>query len=243
MKFIPAIVFTPLIILVSYAVFAQEILRDQKSQELSREQKLSQIKDLEAQIAKVTESLLLAPPSDFSAAESDGLQVFRLNPREVYGRITVPQGGGCYYSFSEKSHDYQRTAQIELQQGYLSVGFAGADYGFMIDLGDRSLGEIGVESLEAKFLLDYIAPSDEPVARAEYRKLQGYDAEGFVYKNRFPAVVGHSYLLRAITFSRSDVLVGFRVMRRDTDGSLIIYWKPLKTFDKPELKRQDVPKG
>lgn len=109
----------------------------------------------------------------------------------------------------------------------------------MIDLGDRGLSQISEETAEAKFLYEYIAPSDEPVARAEYRKLQNYEAEGFIYRNSFPAVVGHSYLLRAISFSKADILVALQVIRKDTDGSLIIYWKPLKTFNKPELMRND----
>lgn len=231
------------VILVSVSLLsissAQDVIRDQKTQDPSREQKLVQIKDLNAQIAKIVEELASTPAADVHQAESEGLLAIRLNPRETYGWIAAPQGGGAYYSFSERSHDYQHTAQIELQQGYLSVGFAGADYGFMIDLGERPLAEVGGETPEAKFLLEYIAPSDEPVARAEYGKLQAYEAGGFLYKNRFPAIVGHAYLLRAITYSRSDLLVGIRVIRKESDGSLILYWKPLQSFNKPELRRQD----
>ena len=236
MKLFLVVVF---VFLFSSFVFNQDTPRDQKTWDKSREQKLAQIKELNAQINKIVDDLVTPLAPDVQQAESEGAQVFRLNPREIYGSFAAPQGGGCYYSFSEKSHDYQHTAQIELQQGYLSVGFAGADYGFMIDLGERGMTDISEETPEVKFLYNYAAPSDEPVARAEYRKLQKYEAEGFIYKNRFPAVVGHSYLLRAITYSRSDTLVALRIIRKDTDGSLIIYWKPLKTFDKPELKPND----
>ena len=234
MKLFPALMF---VLLCSSIAICQDAQPVQKITDDSRDQKLAKIKDLNAQINRIVDELVTPPTPDMRQAESEGFRVFRLNPREIYGWIATPQGGGCYYSFSENSHDYQHTAQIELQQGYLSVGFAGADYGFMIDLGDKGLSEIGEETPEAKFLYNYAAPTDEPVARAEYRKLQGYEAEGFVYKNRFPTVVGHSYLLRAITFSRADILVALRVIRKDTDGSLTIYWKQLKTFDRPELKR------
>ncbi len=231
--------FAGLVFLLTSVGFSQSVVPDQIAIDNSRDRKLAQLKDLNAQINRIVEDLVAPPATDIRKAEAEGGLVFRLNPREIYGWIADPQGGGCYYSFTTNSHHYQRTAQIELQQGRLSVGFAGADYGFMIDLGDRGLSQISEETAEAKFLYEYIAPSDEPVARAEYRKLQNYEAEGFIYRNSFPAVVGHSYLLRAISFSKADILVALQVIRKDTDGSLIIYWKPLKTFNKPELMRND----
>jgi hypothetical protein len=43
-------------------------------------------------------------------------------------------------------------------------------------------------------------------------------------------------VLRAINYRVSDVLVAFRVIRQDADGSMILLWKMLKTFPTPELK-------
>jgi hypothetical protein len=40
--------------------------------------------------------------------------------------------------------------------------------------------------------------------------------------------VNHTYALRSIRYDKSDVLVVFRVVRKEKDGSLIILWKRLK---------------
>jgi len=49
--------------------------------------------------------------------------------------------------------------------------------------------------------------------------------------------VNTTYLLRSIDYGTSDVLVAFRVFRKDSDGGLIIAWKLLNKFPKPELAR------
>ena len=54
--------------------------------------------------------------------------------------------------------------------------------------------------------------------------------------------VAHAHLGQALdgignAERRSDVLVAFRVVRFDNDGSAIIAWKLLKSFSKPQLNR------
>lgn len=43
----------------------------------------------------------------------------------------------------------------------------------------------------------------------------------------------HTYILRSISYERFDVLVAFRMVRKDTDGSLILLWKKLKRIPHP----------
>jgi hypothetical protein len=57
------------------------------------------------------------------------------------------------------------------------------------------------------------------------------------YTRRLPAEIGATYILRSISYDRSDLLAALKVVRQDTDGSLIIAWKLLKKFPKPELAR------
>jgi hypothetical protein len=68
-------------------------------------------------------------------------------------------------------------------------------------------------------------------------KARGFERENIIYKNRFPVTVGHTYVLRAISYDEADTLVAFKVHRKDTDGSLIIFWKPIKNYEKPLLVR------
>ena len=61
------------------------------------------------------------------------------------------------------------------------------------------------------------------------------------YKSHLPVKLGSTFLVRSINYDYTDVLVAFQVVRKDTDGSLIIAWKMLKRFPKPELVRTVQP--
>ncbi len=207
------------------------------AQELTREQKLQKIDELNNQI-KLLENDVIAPTiKDLRQAQKEGFDVVRILPRERYENKFITQGGGSYFSFTTGSHDYQKIAQIGLEQNKLKVGFAGADYGFITDLGETSLADITEETAEVNFLINYKPPTNEPEVRFEQSKANNYQTNGLTYKTYVPAVVAHSYILRAISFDRADILVAFKVYRKDTDGSLIIFWKSIKNFEKPTFER------
>jgi hypothetical protein len=195
----------------------------------------------------VTKGLLA--PSDQDRADNENFLsqrdtgLIRLMPREVYDweAYNTPQkiklrGGGSYYSFFNLSHEYGWGSDLSLEKDYLSVGFAGADYGMLTNRGYVPLEDI--TSDYSPFLSTYKAASRENDARQEYRKFQlGETIDGVLYRSRLPCEVGSTYLLRSIYYDTSDILVAFRVIRKDIDGSIIIAWKLLKNFGKPELAR------
>ncbi|HSK70175.1 MAG TPA: hypothetical protein VK892_00665, partial [Pyrinomonadaceae bacterium] len=113
------------------------------------------------------------------------------------------------------------------------VGFAGADYGFIADLGETPLADVIRETPGVDFLINYKPSANNH----EIRKAAANEINGISYKSRIPAVVGHTYILRAISFGRADVLVAFKINRKDSDGSLIIFWKLIENFEKPLLAR------
>jgi len=138
-------------------------------------------------------------------------------------------------------HYYGYGSDLSLEQEKFIVGFAGADYGFLYDLGETPLDRISLETPEVKFLVSYEPPFKMTEVRAEQAKLfntPAYEANGFAYKHSLPALTGHTYILRSLNFSKSDVLVALRVYRQDADGSLIVFWKKLKTFAIPELAQK-----
>ncbi|HEV7644884.1 MAG TPA: hypothetical protein VGO50_13140 [Pyrinomonadaceae bacterium] len=139
-------------------------------------------------------------------------------------------------------HYYGLGSDLEFQRGKFSVGFAGADYGFLYDLGELPLEAVSAETPAAKFLNSYQPPKEMAEIRAEQAKIfsprSEYAADGFTYQRTVPAIVGHSYILRSINFNRSDILVALRIYRQDTDGSLIVFWRKLKTFEVPEINRK-----
>jgi hypothetical protein len=198
---------------------------------------------------RVLEQGLLAPSSGdrvalavFLRTRNTGL--IRLLPREIYdnprnkkGELAI-RGGGAYYSFTTLTHVYGYGSDIELQQDKLLVGFAGADYGMLTNLGDVSLENISRQDPRADFISTYKPPGLELQARAEARRFHlGVKIDGVLYRRSLPVEENATYLLRSIGYDRSDVLVALRVVRKDTDGSVIIAWKLLKKYPAPTLSK------
>ncbi|HSK72653.1 MAG TPA: hypothetical protein VK892_13205, partial [Pyrinomonadaceae bacterium] len=74
------------------------------SQEMPREQKLQKIDELNNQIKSLETDFLLPDATDLTRAKEEGFSVFRIMPRERFdGKFTI-QGGGSYYSFTNKTH-------------------------------------------------------------------------------------------------------------------------------------------
>jgi hypothetical protein len=210
------------------------------AQSVDRDQLMKEIDALYAQIRE-KEKLFLSPASEDESAFAEPLQqqgtgLLRLLPREKYdGKLSI-RGGGAYYSFTRLTHEYGLGSDIGLEQNNLQVGFAGADFGFIVKLGDVPLESLSLEYPGAHFLSTFSAPSVEAEARRQHRRAQkGFEVDEFSYSNRLPALVNTTYLLRSVNYGDSDVLVAFRILRKDPDGSVVLIWKMLKKFPAPQL--------
>lgn len=198
-----------------------------------------------AQDAKLP-NVLQPDAESVAAADRSGFGVFKLLPRGMFDsqsykdeeNPTGIRGGGAYYSFTNRVHSYNKVAQIELQDGNLMVGFAGADYGFIRDLGSGKLAEIPLDSEVLKFLAEYKPPTLHDEIRKEKKKSSNYETDSGKFSRSVPAVAGHVYALRAISFGDADILVAFQVMSAGKDGSLTIVWKRIKEFEIPKLLYQ-----
>jgi hypothetical protein len=223
----------------SLSAFSQSDSRTGLLKEL--ETKRSELAKLELRVLEPAAEDRLAC-AEFLAQSDTGL--IRLLPREKYDShgnnksgLTI-RGGGAYYSFVRLTHEYGYGSDIQLEQGYLSVGFAGADYGIMTMIDEVPLENVTSELPQAAFLLGYNPPSEDAAARQEGRSFHpGKTVDGLTYSRRLPVKVNATYLVRSISYDDSDVLVAFRVVRKDSDDSVIIAWKLLKKFPKPELTR------
>jgi len=190
---------------------------------------------------KSTEQQFLAPSDNDRAKYSEFLKLpntglIRLLPRETFqDRLTI-NGGAAYYSFARRTHEYGFGSDIELSNNQFSVGFAGADFGFITRLGKVSIEDISLTDPAAQFLASFVAPKVDAEARDQYRRAQaGFDANGFTYRSAFSLKKKRAYLLRSINYRDSDLLIAFRIVSQDDDGSVVIVWKILKTFDIPQL--------
>jgi hypothetical protein len=228
-----------LLALVLTALYSDAAAAQQKSDRASM---LREIQELRSRLNKLEEGFL-APSqkdrgdySEFLRGADTGL--FRLLPREDFDkpdRLTI-RGGGAYYSFSDRNNEYANGTDIELQQGNLSVGFAGANYGMIATLGEISLEEVTLDTPTVALLASHVPPTLLSEARVEQRRVgEGFELGPFQYRNRIHATVNSSYVLRSVNYHNSDVLVAIRVLRKDSDGSLVLAWKLLKKYSVPNL--------
>jgi hypothetical protein len=214
---------------------------DAHAQALDRGQLGKEIQALREQLRQ-KEQDYLSPSAEDRAAFAEflrqpGTGLCRLLPREKFDGKLMMRGGGAYYSFTRSRNDYDYGVDIELEQNQLSVGFAGADWGYVAKLGEVPLESVGLDHPAVQFLSTLEAPLNEPGAREQQRLSNASVMINSVsYGRRVPAVIDNTYVLRSVDYSTSDVLVAFRVVRQDSDGSLTLLWKKLKEFPKPELK-------
>lgn len=218
------------------------------AQTRTRKERAQKIESLREEI-KTLEAELLAPSradqsrfAEFLAQPDTGL--IRLLPREKWDYKLSLRGGGAYYYFPKRTQEYGFGSDIGLEQGMFSVGFAGANFGFIAQLGDIPLENVTMETEFAQFLATFAAPTALPKAREQQRKSgAGFQVGELTYKSHLPALLDSTYLLRSINYELSDVLVAFRVVRKDDDGSMILLWKTLSKFPKPHLENERAVTG
>jgi hypothetical protein len=194
----------------------------------------------------------LAPPTADRIAFTTFLKdkntgLIRLLPRELFEsemnhgkKKSISSGGGAYYSFGHRTHAIGFGSDLGFDHNHLSVGFGGFDYGMMTSIGDPPLEEISLADMRTRAIAAYRPPRTQTAARDEYRRTkstEGITFDGLPYHSRLPVQENSTYLLRSISYRGSDVLVAFRLVRKETDGSVIIAWKLLRQYPAPKLER------
>jgi len=191
------------------------------------------------------EKKLLRSPVILEGAYADFLReprsgIVRLLPRERYeGKITL-RGGGAYYSFDRHDQEYGYGSDIGLENGQFVVGLAGADYGFLVQLGPLPLDDVTTNTPALQFLTSVRAPLVESQAREDYRRSRrGLPLGQFLYASRVTALNNMTYGLRSIIYGKSDLLVVFRVVEKESDSSMVLLWRILKKYPVPQLKSKE----
>jgi hypothetical protein len=173
----------------------------------------------------------------------------KLYPNNLLAPLGI-NGGGSYFNFSNKSNEYGYGSDICLINGSFRTGFAGADYGYLMLLGDIEPALLFSANetfpswlpLEMKqrwaYLWSYRPPNDIKQIRVAQRETDGKSLEGGGLSKEAVALEGKSYILRSIQFDHSDLLIGFYVVRILRDGTAIIVWKILSAFQTPIILRR-----
>jgi hypothetical protein len=228
------------------AAFAQKVASGRATVAVDVERLHAEIDQLGARIQQKEAELLEAPAEDKRAFAGfltrPGTGLVRLLPRGAYDLFV--DGDGAYYSFSRRSHEYGRGSDIQFDGGGFSVGFAGADFGLFVSLGGVTLEDVTTETPGVGPLAEFDAPADTSKAREQYaRSMTGFEVDGLAYRREAALAVENTYVVRSVNYGESDVLAAFRVVRKDSDGSVVLLWKMLKEFPKPELLRMERDAG
>jgi hypothetical protein len=207
----------------------------------------------EAKAALATPDDLKLAYKDFLRQKNTGL-IKLLPPKGKKDRMMVSaenptayipfRDGGSSYSFSNRKHGDEITPEIRLDKfrdDYKTFLGTGGYIGFITKLGDVALEAVTVDRKEAKFLVDLVAPNKEQAAR-QYQgmSVSGFDLDGVFYCNWAWAEENTTYLQRTINYDGADLLVAFRTVRKEPDGSFVILWKILKKNPIPVFKKKRV---
>ncbi|HQR35122.1 MAG TPA: hypothetical protein PLK30_20460, partial [Blastocatellia bacterium] len=148
-------------------------------------------------------------------------------------------GGGAQYSFTKKNHNADKWSDIAWDEDWFLGGVGGQALGVLVDLGDVSLESVSLGSAGVEYLAKFMPAATESAAENQFQQLEkGESVSGFKYSLSVPWKLNTTYALRSINYGRSDLLVAFRTVRQDQNGSLIVLWKKLKSYNTPNLKKE-----
>jgi hypothetical protein len=165
----------------------------------------------------------------------------------VDGRTPDFGSHACLFSFSKNKYGNALNgfvdprlgwAELKLVDGRFYTGFTGESLGVLVALGDKPLETITPESDGVSGLTNITPPADFIEASTLSRRNRaGFQMDRFNYGSSLPVAASMTYVLRSTGNKRADILVGFRVLRVGTDGSVTILWRKLKSYPKPDWKR------
>jgi hypothetical protein len=165
----------------------------------------------------------------------------------------VPESS--YYSFREKEHTVEILSDIRLKNGFLiSDGILAQ--GILVRLGDVELEEITPASEGVAFLSNFSPHEQGWEAQKQYvQMLRGVKVGEYEYKKALPLVENATYALRVVAYKgniyrsfrgfrfdvlagdkRVDLMLAFRVIRKEADGAATLLWKEIERREAPRIE-------
>lgn len=169
-------------------------------------------------------------------------------------RYSMP-GNGSAFSFRTKNYRIWRLADLIFTKNNLLAGSIFSQ-GILVNLGDISLEEVDLNHEGAEFLLKFEPKKERQEARNQDLEIaKGINFGKYLYRRNLEMIENATYILRTVAYKgkflraekgivydefefdkRKDVIVAFRIIRKDADGSITFIWKELQRKDSPKLK-------
>lgn len=169
-------------------------------------------------------------------------------------QLTLP-GAGASYSFRKNMYRLKRLADISFTDNqFLSKGKYAQ--GIIGNLGDVDIEKISLDSQGVKEINEFVPEKEKELIGTQYKKLEkGVIVNNILFSNKLKAVENSTFILRNVAYDtkhytaidgvwtynefefdkRTDVLVAFRVLKKNEDGSLVILWKKLAERKSPKV--------
>jgi hypothetical protein len=163
--------------------------------------------------------------------------------------------GSSFYSFREKEYTSAYLADIRFKDNLLITDGV-LSQNILVRLGDIPLENLSMESQGMKYLVDFVPETLNTAATRQYIEIvRGVRTGKYEYRKVLPASENMTYGLRVIAYrgsfyrsfrgwifdlisgdDRFDLILGFRVVRKESDGSVTLLWKELERKKSPKLK-------
>lgn len=192
-------------------------IKPKKNFEEKLEHYREKVQEIFDEVLEVPDELLQKYP-DYVNKKNIGIHRM-LNRGAIGFEIKPMRGAAAYFSFSELSHKYSRHSQIGLENWRFKSGFAGGNFGTVL-ASNLDIAEVSINDLDPYFSIDFNSVYSE--YRGNRRK----------WSKRPKAIVGSTYIIRAITEDEFDIVVALKVVEKDKYG-LTMIWKILKKHPVP----------
>jgi hypothetical protein len=164
----------------------------------------------------------------------------------------IPMSG--FYSFREKDYTRSFLSDIRLKNDMLIAGGL-LTQGILVSLGDVTLENVQLTSDGLNFLNEYQPESQlSAVLKQTNQLIKGVKSGNYLYSNILSVNQNTTYALRAIAYrgtytgyvrgqqfnllgggDRVDIILVFRVIKKDEAGTLTLLWKQLSEKNAPKI--------
>lgn len=157
-------------------------------------------------------------------------------------------GAGSHYSFRNKSNynTYDNIwADIRLSDGKFLAG-APTVQGVLTILPESSLKNVSTKTAGVDFLSSLkFETNPDQFRRQQDQFTNGVKNGGLLYANRAEVKLNAVYVLRTAAFrgefdqsadNRTELIIAFKVVEIEADGSVVIVWKQLKKSSAPRFE-------
>ncbi len=169
-------------------------------------------------------------------------------------KYTMP-GAGASYSFRVENYRIPRLADLTYRDKLFTANGI-LQHGILVNLGNVPLENVNMQTKGMKFFSEFKASKKIDSAKAIDQMLaRGLEYEGFTYSQTIKAELNTTYALRSIAYrgkhyqaiqnytyneldydKRKDIIIAFRIVSQDIDGSITMLWKKLEEKKSPELE-------